>query len=188
MEPPHSVTHRNATDSVLNKKKKKNKNKNQKINIFSPWKAEIIHKTQLIWNQQTREVISTQNTSHEHNSKDLSHLLSFSPGMQVNTRYINLGHKPWVQCESYCRQDLCCCCVCGTSLGCKLCPLFCMCVCGTSLGCKLCPLFCMCVCGTSLGCKLCPLFCMCALSLLLFQMKAFLEKKLQYNYRSVPEI
>ena len=152
MEPPHSVTHRNATDSVLNKKKKKNKNQN--INIFSPWKAEIIHKTQLIWNQQTREVISTQNTSHEHNSKDLSHLLSFSPGMQVNTRYINLGHKPWVQCESYCRQDLCCCCVCGTSL----------------------------------GCKLCPLFCMCALSLLLFQMKAFLEKKLQYNYRSVPEI
>ena len=41
------------------------------------------------WNQQTRELISAQKTSHIDNNKSLSRQWYFSPGMQVNTRYIN---------------------------------------------------------------------------------------------------
>ena len=40
-----------------------------------------------VQNQPTRELISTQKTSHRH-SKDLSRLRQLSPGMRVNTRYV----------------------------------------------------------------------------------------------------
>ena len=39
--------------------------------------------------QQTRELISAQDITHRHNDKDPSCLWLLSPGMQVNTRYIN---------------------------------------------------------------------------------------------------
>ena len=38
-------------------------------------------------NKHTRELISTQTTSHKHNNKDPSRLQSLSPGMRVNARY-----------------------------------------------------------------------------------------------------
>ena len=38
---------------------------------------------------QTRKLISTQKTSHKHNSKDPSRLRYLSSGMRVNTRYVN---------------------------------------------------------------------------------------------------
>ena len=42
---------------------------------------------------QTRELIYTRQTSHKQNNKDLSRLTYFSPGMRVNTRYINLTKR-----------------------------------------------------------------------------------------------
>ena len=39
--------------------------------------------------QHTRELISARKTSHKYNNKDLRRLQYLSPGMRVNTRYIN---------------------------------------------------------------------------------------------------
>ena len=38
---------------------------------------------------QTKELICARKTSHIHNNKDLNGLQELSPGMHVNTRYIN---------------------------------------------------------------------------------------------------
>ena len=45
--------------------------------------------------QPSRELISSQNTEHK-NNKDLSHLQWLSPGMHVNTRYINSTRGPFL--------------------------------------------------------------------------------------------
>ena len=47
-----------------------------------------------VQNQQTRQLINAQKISHKYNSKDLSRLQQVSPGLRVNTRYINIyrGH------------------------------------------------------------------------------------------------
>ena len=42
-----------------------------------------------ILNQHTREIISAPKMSHKHDKKDLSRLRSLSPGVRVNSRYIN---------------------------------------------------------------------------------------------------
>ena len=40
-------------------------------------------------NQNTKELISPRKMSHKHNNKDLSRLRQLSPGMRVQTQYIN---------------------------------------------------------------------------------------------------
>ena len=62
--------------------------------------------------QQTRELISAQDNTHRHNDKDPSCLWLLSPGMQVNTRYINSTDCNWASGELGCNyaiqvQNLC---------------------------------------------------------------------------------
>ena len=51
--------------------------------------VEIMIRIEFCVHQETRETISVQKTAHKHTNKDLSSLRSESPGIRVNTRYIN---------------------------------------------------------------------------------------------------